>query len=353
MLKGLQDIYTDYFLMSFLKTTATGLSELTENEISHDKITRMLNGKELTTKDLWMLTKKIIRKHETEEGIIIIDDTTEEKQYTTENDIVCWHYDHAKRENVKGINIVNCVYHNEQITIPIGFKIVEKHECCDIKTGKQQRKSNITKNEIFREMLETAAKNNVKYKWILADIWYASSDNMIFINGTLKKKFMMPVKGNRLVALSEMDYRNKKFINIENVEWSTKPTQLWLKGVGFQLLAHKQVFTNKDNSVGFLYLITNNLNSSTDLFEYIYQKRWNIETFHKTLKQNASLGQSPTKTLLSQSNHIFFSFLASVKLELISIQSHFNHFALKSKLYIAALKHSFFELQKFKSIYLN
>ena len=103
MLKGLQDIYTDYLLMSFLKTTATGLSELTENEISHDKITRMLNGKELTTKDLWMLTKKIIRKHETEEGIIIIDDTTEEKQYTTENDIVCWHYDHAKRENVKGI----------------------------------------------------------------------------------------------------------------------------------------------------------------------------------------------------------------------------------------------------------
>ena len=62
MLKGLQDIYTDYLLMSFLKTTATGLSELTENEISHDKITRMLNGKELTTKDLWMLTKKIIRK---------------------------------------------------------------------------------------------------------------------------------------------------------------------------------------------------------------------------------------------------------------------------------------------------
>ena len=87
MLKGLQDIYTDYLLMSFLKTTATGLSELTENEISHDKITRMLNGKELTTKDLWMLTKKIIRKYETEEGVIIIDDTTEEKEYTTEKEI--------------------------------------------------------------------------------------------------------------------------------------------------------------------------------------------------------------------------------------------------------------------------
>jgi len=81
MLKGIEDIYTDYLLMSFLKTTATGLSELTENEISHDKITRMLNRKELTTKDLWMLTKKIIRKYETEEGIIIIDDTTEEKEY--------------------------------------------------------------------------------------------------------------------------------------------------------------------------------------------------------------------------------------------------------------------------------
>ncbi len=40
------DIYSDYLLASFSYTTATGLSRLTEGEISHDQVTRFLsNGK--------------------------------------------------------------------------------------------------------------------------------------------------------------------------------------------------------------------------------------------------------------------------------------------------------------------
>lgn len=200
-------------------------------------------------------------------------------------------------------------------------------------------------------MLNKALKNSVKFRYVLADIWYASADNMIFINRTLKKYFIMPVKGNRLVALSEMDYKEKRFINIEDVEWSKKPVKLWIKGVGFQLIAHREVFINKDNSIGYHYLISNNLSCDSSMFERIYQKRWNIETFHKSLKNNTSLGESPTKTVLSQSNHIFFSFLASIKLEIISFRSFFNHFALKNRLYMIALKNSFDELQKLKSMY--
>jgi len=304
----IEDLYIDYLLASTGKTTATGLSELLGNRISHDKITRMLNGRELTEKDFWMLTKNTIRMNETEDGVIIIDDTIEEKEYTKENDIMCWHFDHSKKKSVKGVNIVNCVYHNENITLPIGFRIVKK----SLNIKKEKRESETTKNEMFRDMLSKVLKNSVKFSYVLADIWYASADNMIFINRTLQKNFIMPVKGNRLVALSEMDYKEKKFINIEDVEWSKKPVKLWLKGVGFQLIAHRQVFINKDNSIGYNYLISNNLSCDSSMFERIYQKRWNIETFHKSLKNNTSLGQSPTKTVLSQSNHIFFSFLASI-----------------------------------------
>lgn len=93
----IEDLYIDYLLVSRGKTTATGLSELLGNRISHDKITRMLNGRELTEKDFWMLIKNTIRMNETEDGVIIIDDTIEEKEYTKENDIMCWHYDHSKK----------------------------------------------------------------------------------------------------------------------------------------------------------------------------------------------------------------------------------------------------------------
>jgi hypothetical protein len=36
------DLYSDYLLASFGATTATGLSELLEGEVSHDQVTRYL-----------------------------------------------------------------------------------------------------------------------------------------------------------------------------------------------------------------------------------------------------------------------------------------------------------------------
>ena len=101
------NIYSDYLISSFSYTTATGLSNLLDNQITHDKITQFLSAREYTSKDLWRLVKPKIREIETDDGCIIFDDTIEEKPYTDENDIICWHYDHAKSKEVKGINILN------------------------------------------------------------------------------------------------------------------------------------------------------------------------------------------------------------------------------------------------------
>ncbi len=54
-----------------------------------------------------------------------------------------------------------------------------------------------------------------------------------------------------------------------------------------------------------------------------------IEEYHKSLKHNASLAKSPTKTIITQSNHIFLSIMAFFKLETLKIKHHLNHFALK------------------------
>lgn len=47
------EIFSDYLIASFGLTTATGLSNLLDGEISHDKITRFLASKMKTSKDLW------------------------------------------------------------------------------------------------------------------------------------------------------------------------------------------------------------------------------------------------------------------------------------------------------------
>ena len=79
-----------------------------------------------------------------------------------------------------------------------------------------------------------------------------------------------------------------------------------------------------------------------------YQKRWAIEEFHKSIKQNASLAKSPTKTVKTQSNHIFCSMLAFIKLETLRLKTNMNHFAIKSKLYINAVKSALNELTKLR-----
>ena len=69
------------------------MSKLLDGDISHDQITPFLHTKEFSQKQLWKYVKAQVRKHEQEtDGVFIADDTIEEKPYTDESDIVCWHY---------------------------------------------------------------------------------------------------------------------------------------------------------------------------------------------------------------------------------------------------------------------
>lgn len=90
-MKQMLDIYPDYLLASFSYTTATGLSRLMNGEISHDQVTRFLSSEMKTSKDLWHLVKPYQRKIQSSNGVLIIDDSIQEKPYTDENDIICRH----------------------------------------------------------------------------------------------------------------------------------------------------------------------------------------------------------------------------------------------------------------------
>ena len=50
MNKQLLDLYSDYLISSFNKTTATGLSQLVDGSVSHDKISRFLAERKYTSK---------------------------------------------------------------------------------------------------------------------------------------------------------------------------------------------------------------------------------------------------------------------------------------------------------------
>lgn len=348
----LLDIYSDYLLSSLSATTATGLARLLDGAVSHDQITRFLAGEVQTSAKWWQLVKPLVRQLETERGVLIFDDSIEEKPYTDENEIICWHYDHSKERNIKGINFLSALYYTGEVNLPVAVHLVAKTEYyLDTKSGKPKRRSPTTKNEAYREMVTRCVHNRLRFRYVLNDSWYASAENMKLVKQELKRDFIMALKSNRKVALSAADKAAGKYQTLSSL---TPPEgsvcEIYLEGVEFPLLFAKQVFTNEDGSTGILYLVTSDLTLDYLTLTTIYQKRWKVEEYHRSLKQNASLAQSPTRTVTTQTNHFFAALYAYVKLEMLKGSTKLNHYAIKSKLYLAALHQAFHELRKLQPI---
>src|SRR5712691_3351462 len=215
---NLLDLYSDYLIASFGQTTSTRLAQLLGGDISHDQITHALAGKVKTSADLWPRVKPHVRKIQSEQAVMIVDDSISEKPYTDENDIICWHYDHTTGKIIKGINFISVLYHSHGVSLPIGFALIAKTEhYIDKKDGKEKRRSPVSKNEYYCTLLQRVANNQIPFRYVLSDVWYASAANMKFIRHTLKKDFIMPLKANRLVALSAGDKKQGRFVRVDSL----------------------------------------------------------------------------------------------------------------------------------------
>ena len=72
------ELYTDYLISGNGYSTATGLSAMMDNEVSHDQITRFLSKNEFTSKFLWKKVKKSVREVESDDACLIFDDTVQD-----------------------------------------------------------------------------------------------------------------------------------------------------------------------------------------------------------------------------------------------------------------------------------
>ncbi|MGZ8191678.1 MAG: IS701 family transposase [Methylococcaceae bacterium] len=322
MKKAELELYIDYLISTFGAATATGLSSMVEGDVSHDRVTRFLSEHEYTSRDLWRQVKSTVRQIEREDGVLIFDDTIQEKAWTDENEVMCWHFDHCSGRSVRGINLLNAPYYSGDVSIPVAFALVRKPlQFCDVKTRQVKRASEVTKNELMRDMIATCVNNALKFRTVLMDSWLASVENFAFIVKK-KKHFIAALKDNRLVALSAADKKQGRFVRIDTLELSDKQVvRGWLKGYANEVLLVRQVFTNKDGSTGLLNLVCSDLTC------------------------NGALAKSPTRRVTTQNNHVFMAIYAVFKLECLKLKHKTNHFALRAKLFIKTTRQAYAELQ--------
>ena len=344
-MENFSDLYSDYLICSTSYTTATGMSNLLG--IKHDKITRELSIRDYDSKFLWRRVKPYIQEVTQSKDIITLsfDDSIEEKLYTDDSELNCWHYDHCFSRSVKGVNFLTALVEAGGMKLPVGVEFIKKDIWeVDAKTGKNKRKSSVTKNELFRKMLREC-ESKIYFDYVLADSWYSSIENMICCKKDLKKDFIIALKSNRKVALSKENKENKEYISIETLQPGLQTVEIWLKELDFPLLLTKQVFKNENGTVGELYLACSDLNLMYDQITTIYKKRWGVEEYHKSIKSNTSFAKSPTKTIKTQTNHYVLSIVAYVKLEWLKQRTQKNHFAMKAQIYLAAQKAAVTELE--------
>ena len=106
---------------------------------AHDAINRFLERQSSDTEALWQEALPFIEK---DNGFLIIDDTTLDKPYAHNIEVVKYHWSGKHHKVVKGINLVNLIWTDGTSIIPLDCRVYDRDH-----DGK-------TKNDHFQEMLE-------------------------------------------------------------------------------------------------------------------------------------------------------------------------------------------------------
>ena len=89
----------------------------------------------------------------------------------------------------------------------------------------------------------------------------------------MSKRFILEIKSNRLIALSDTARKQKDFVKLSELEIADgQILKVWLKYVNFPVLLTKKIFTNENGTKGYLYLMTNDLEIDFNQFYHDYQK---------------------------------------------------------------------------------
>lgn len=249
--------------------SAAFLAEVSPTDISHDAISRWLTDTHCQPKQVWTAAKDQILN--SPNGVLIADETVIDKSRSDKVDLVRWQYSGNRHDVIRGIGVLNFLWVNDQDVCPIDFRIWEPQE--DSKT----------KNDHFQDQLKAAKERGVNPEAVLADSWYSSLDNVKCIR-SLGWDWAMGLKKNRIV--NRGDTLGKLTIPEDGLEVHLR---------GYDMI---KVFRFVAKNGRTDYLGTSILDISRDKLKVYWQMRWQIEVFHRELKQTCGFERCQARTSL-------------------------------------------------------
>lgn len=280
--------YIEFLSSTPVNYTASYLAEHLAT-LSHDAVSDFLNRERIKSDELWDIVKD--RIHDTEASYLIIDDSVQAKPYARAIELVDYHYSGNEHAVIRGIDIVNLVHSDGQGTYyPIDYRIYA------VSYDRQ------TKNDHFIAMLKQAFEvRYIQAKYVLFDSWYASMYNLRYIHQQ-QRIFYTTLKENRLVSPS----KEAGYVHLDTLTWSAEQLEygirVKLKELPFYVTLFKRVAKNGDIE----WLITNDpehLLMATVACQRS-DVRWDVEQFHRELKQLTGIERCQARSAWAQRNHI-------------------------------------------------
>jgi hypothetical protein len=313
--------YCQYLISSQINYTITNLADHLEDH-SHDEINRYLKAEKLTPKLLWQNVKPTIVSDEAKYMYVLFDDTVLDKRHARKIEMAQRQYSGNEHGVVQGIGLINCIY--------VNFK---RHEfwVVDYRIYDPNGDGKSKLDHVSDMLKGLVHSKQLAFQTVLMDSWYATQRLMAEIDN-LGKIYYCPLKSNRLVDDSG---GVEKYKRIDQLDWSEK-----------ELLQGKLIKINKfpkDKKVKLFwvtvspsrteYVVTNDLTQDyTPEVQAICSIRWNIEEFHREIKQLTGIEACQCRKSRIQRNHIACAMLVWNHLKRLAFQSCKTIYQLKSGL---------------------
>lgn len=275
-------MYIGFTLAEPYSATCTTLAEVMG--ISHDSVNRFLARESYSPRDLFNEVKSGLSL---KGGSVSVDDSVIDKPYSQEMDLVGYFWSGKHHRVVKGINLITLYYVDPQGRgAPVNYRVYDPAD------GK-------TKNDYFQEMLAEVMAWGLDPAFVSGDSWYSSLQNLKKVRN-YQRGFLYAVESNRLVSIEKGGW-----IQVQQMEIPEEGCLVWLRGFGKVKLFRTWLKDQPRHYVVFLPNSDDYERFGRADFKNQHDRHWEIEQYHRTIKQVCNIEKFQVRRAPQILNHIF------------------------------------------------
>lgn len=279
---------------------------------AHDAYTRLLYRIRSDGEALWPEVKPLVKR---DRGVLVVDDSTLDKPYAQHMALVTQHWSGKHKRVVRGINLVSLLWTDGEARLPCDFALYNKQQ------------DGLSKNDHFRAMLRRAKARGFCPELVAFDSWYAALANLKLVR-QLEWDWLTQLKSNRLVDPDGTGNRS-----ISEVLIPLHGRRIHLKGYGW-VKVFKTVGIDGDDE----YWATSRLDMTLAECAFLALDAWQIEVYHRGLKQFSGIERSQHRHEKPQRNHIGLAIRAYLRLEAYRLSTGTSWFEAKMRIIRDAIR---------------